>query len=46
MAISKEKKGEILSKLKKNVGDSSSVVFINFHGLPVSETESFPACRI
>jgi large subunit ribosomal protein L10 len=38
MAISKEKKGEILSKLKKNVGDSSSVVFINFHGLPVSES--------
>lgn len=38
MAISKVKKGEILSKLKKIVGDSSSVVFINFHGLPVSES--------
>lgn len=38
MAITKEKKGEILSKLKKIVEDSKSVVFINFHGLPVSES--------
>lgn len=38
MAISKNKKGEILSKLKKIVGDSKSVVFINFHSLPVSES--------
>ena len=38
MAISKEKKGEILSKLKKIVKDSASVVFINFHSLPVSES--------
>jgi len=40
MAISKEKKGEILSKLQKIVKDSASVVFINFHSLPVSESTS------
>jgi large subunit ribosomal protein L10 len=38
MAISKEKKGEILTKLKKIVKDSASVVFINFHALPVAES--------
>jgi len=38
MAINKEKKGEILSKLKKIVKDSVSVVFINFHALPVKES--------
>jgi len=38
MAINKEKKGEILSKLKKIVKDSASVVFINFHSLPVTES--------
>ncbi len=38
MAINKEKKGEILSKLKKIVKDSASVVFINFHALPVAES--------
>ena len=38
MAVSKEKKGKILSKLKKIVKDSASVVFINFHSLPVSES--------
>ena len=38
MAISKEKKGEILSKLQKIVKDSTSVVFINFHALPVAES--------
>lgn len=40
MAINKEKKGEILSKLKKIVKDSASVVFINFHSLPVSESSN------
>ncbi len=40
MAVSKEKKGEILSKLKKIVKDSNSIVFINFHSLPVSESSS------
>ena len=38
MAINKEKKGEILSKLKKIVKDNASVVFINFHALPVTES--------
>ncbi|MFZ2522154.1 MAG: 50S ribosomal protein L10 [Minisyncoccia bacterium] len=38
MAINKEKKSEILAKLKKIVKDSASVVFINFHSLPVSES--------
>ncbi|MCX6702071.1 MAG: 50S ribosomal protein L10 [Candidatus Zambryskibacteria bacterium] len=38
MAVSKEKKGEILNKLKKIVKDSASVVFINFHSLPVAES--------
>ncbi|MFA5888952.1 MAG: 50S ribosomal protein L10 [Candidatus Paceibacterota bacterium] len=38
MAISKQKKGEILTKLKKIVKDSASVVFINFHALPVADS--------
>ena len=38
MAISKQKKGEILTKLQKIVKDSASVVFINFHSLPVAES--------
>lgn len=40
MAINKEKKGEILSKLKKIVKDSASIVFINFHALPVTESSN------
>ncbi len=40
MAISKEKKSEILEKLKKIVNDSKSLVFINFHSLPVSESSA------
>lgn len=40
MAISKEKKGEILSKLKKIIKDSASIVFINFHSLPVIESSN------
>lgn len=38
MAINKEKKGEILEKLKSIVSGSSSIVFINFHALPVTES--------
>jgi large subunit ribosomal protein L10 len=38
MAVSKNKKGEILENLKKIVADSSSIVFVNFHGLPVSQS--------
>lgn len=37
MAITKDKKKEILDKLQ-NVIDKESVVFVNFHGLPVSDT--------
>jgi ribosomal protein L10 len=35
MAITKNKKKEILDKLK-SVIDKKSVVFLNFHGLPVT----------
>ncbi|MBA3733419.1 50S ribosomal protein L10 [Patescibacteria group bacterium] len=38
MAIKREKKEEILTKLKKIVKDNASVVFINFHALPVTES--------
>ena len=38
MALTKEKKGEILSKLQKIVKDSVSIVFVNFHSLPVQES--------
>jgi large subunit ribosomal protein L10 len=37
MAITKDKKKEILEKLN-DVTTQESVVFVNFHGLPVSET--------
>ena len=40
MAVSKENKGEILLKLQKIVGDSVSIVFINFHSLPVMESSA------
>ena len=40
MAISREKKGEILEKLKKIVQDSISIVFVNFHSLPVMESSA------
>lgn len=36
MAITKDKKKEILEKLN-SITDKNSVVFINFHGLPVTE---------
>jgi large subunit ribosomal protein L10 len=38
MAVSKQKKSETLEKLKKVAKDSVSLVFVNFHGLPVSES--------
>ncbi len=37
MPISRQKKEEIYSKLDKGLKDSSSVVFVNFHGLLVSD---------
>jgi len=40
MAISREKKQETLKKLTDIVGGSESVVFVNFHGLNVTETNA------
>ena len=37
MAITKEKKKEVLDKIK-DITSRDSVVFVNFHGLPVTET--------
>lgn len=38
MAISKQKKGEILTKLDEGLRSAETAVFVNFHGLPVGET--------
>lgn len=38
MAISKEKKGEILNKLVGIVKDSATLVFVRFHKLPAKDT--------
>jgi len=38
MAVSKEKKKEVLEGLKSAVSSSKSVVFVNFKGLNVSDT--------
>src|SRR3989344_2549934 len=40
MAVSREKKKETLNKLTDVVDKSASVVFVNFHGLNVSETNT------
>jgi len=40
MALTKEKKGEILEKLRKVVKDNPTIVLINFHALPVSESSA------
>jgi len=40
MAITKEKKVEIISKLKSIFDNAKTVVFVNFHGLNVSDTTS------
>ncbi|MBU3968945.1 50S ribosomal protein L10 [Patescibacteria group bacterium] len=40
MAITKDKKKEIVSKLKKVFDDAKTIVFVNFHGLNVSDTTS------
>lgn len=37
MAITKEKKGEILSKIKNVLSEAKTVVFVNFHGMTVVE---------
>ena len=40
MAITKDKKKEILTHLKDLLDKSKSVVFVNFHGLSVGDTTS------
>lgn len=40
MAINKEKKTEILKKVSSAIDGSKSTVFVNFHGLSVSDTTS------
>jgi len=40
MAITREKKKDILDKLKGILEKSKSVVFVNFHGLSVKDTTS------
>lgn len=41
MAITKQKKREILEKLDKELRGAETLVFVNFHGLPVQETTTF-----
>ncbi|MBP9771365.1 MAG: 50S ribosomal protein L10 [Candidatus Pacebacteria bacterium] len=38
MALTREKKGEVLKKLKDIFGKVSNAVFVNFHGLTVGKT--------
>lgn len=38
MAITKQKKKEIIDELTNAVANSQSMVFVNFHGLPVEES--------
>lgn len=38
MAITKEKKKKVVEKIKDSFNDAESVVFVNFHGLGVSDT--------
>jgi large subunit ribosomal protein L10 len=41
VAITKQKKVEILEKLDLGLKSAETVVFLNFHGLPVGETTAF-----
>ena len=38
MAISRDKKSKIVEKVKQIVDSQTPIVFVNFHGLPVSES--------
>lgn len=40
MAITKQKKTEIIEKLKGVLSDAKTLVFVNFHGLTVAEERS------
>lgn len=39
MPFTKQQKGEVIEKLKKIFSDSTSVVFVNFHGFSVSDSQ-------
>ncbi len=41
MALSKNKKKEVIEKLEGAIKDAKSVVFVNFHGLKVGDTTQF-----
>lgn len=41
MALSKNKKKEVIEKLEGAIKDAKSVVFVNFHGLKVEDTTQF-----
>lgn len=38
MAISKQKKADIVKKVKEGLSKAKTIVFVNFHGLPVATT--------
>lgn len=38
MSISKTQKAEVIKELGKHIAESETIVFVNFHGLPVSQT--------
>ncbi|MFZ2832160.1 MAG: 50S ribosomal protein L10 [Minisyncoccia bacterium] len=39
MAITKQKKVELVASMKERLADAKSIVFVNFKALPVSETK-------
>ena len=43
MAISRQKKANIIRDVEGIVGDAESLVFVKFHGLPVTETTAMRA---
>ena len=43
MAISRQKKAEIIHDVEGVVGNAESLVFVRFHGLPVTETTAMRA---
>lgn len=43
MAISKDKKKEITQRVSQIVDDAETVVFVNFHGLPINDEQGMRA---
>ena len=43
MAISRQKKADIIGDIERVVGGAESLVFVRFHGLPVAETTALRA---